>query len=278
MTFFPPLSLLIAMCVMNAIALIAAILLIQWLSRASSRVAGVVAAAGAVLLVLHAFWLNGNPLLARVVQSADAIVWANFSPLFVALLAAGAWRSMGVRWQRWAVVVALALICVVQAYGPLFGRVPATKPPRVSEGVHRQTTLSTCSAAAAATLLGAAGIETTESEMADLCLTREGGTLQLGLYRGLRLKAPDFRTEFLNDDIDAVSASLQPVIASLGAGPSGFNPLIRRVGHSVVIMGRLDDGQLDIADPMTGKRYPMTRDAFLRVWTGEAMRLVPRMK
>jgi ABC-type bacteriocin/lantibiotic exporter with double-glycine peptidase domain len=195
--------------------------------------------------------------------------------VFAAMLIAAAWRTMAVRWQRWVVLGAVSAICVAQAYGPLFGRVPPTGPSRVADGVHRQSTLSTCSAAAAATLLGAAGIATTETEMADLCLTRAGGTLQLGLYRGLRLKTPGMDVEFLNGDFDAVVTSPRPVIASLGDGQS--RPFLqRRVGHSVVILGRDADGRLDIADPMTGSRYPMTPDAFRRLWAGEAMRLRPK--
>jgi hypothetical protein len=185
---------------------------------------------------------------------------------------------MAVRWQRWTMLTGVSLICVWQAYGLLFGRVPPTAPPRIVDGVHRQSTLSTCSAAAAATLLETIGISTTETEMAALCLTRDAGTLQLGLYRGLRLKAPAASVEFLNGDFGAVVASPRPVIAALGIGPAGWTPIQRRAGHSVVVMGRLPDGRLDIADPLTGRHYPMTPDAFRQAWAGEAMRLVPSDK
>src|SRR5439155_26252660 len=51
-----------------------------------------------------------------------------------------------------------------------------------------QTSHATSSPAAAATLLRSHGIDTTEEEMARLCLTNPDGTSLLGLYRGLRLK------------------------------------------------------------------------------------------
>ncbi|MGN6625549.1 MAG: C39 family peptidase [Tepidisphaeraceae bacterium] len=164
---------------------------------------------------------------------------------------------MTVTWQRWVMLLGLSAFCVAQAYGPIFGDVPPVGPSRVVNGVHHQSTLSTCSAAAAATLLGYDGIQSTEAEMAKLCLTRSGGTLQLGLYRGLRIKAPRATVEFLNDDFTAVVSSSRPVIVSLGLRRSLWNLLQPRGGHSVVILGRTEDGRLQIADPMTGGSYPM---------------------
>jgi hypothetical protein len=274
MNFLPPLSLVIAMGTMIVIATTLAVLVERRLRRASPRTATAIAIVGAGLLVAHALWLNGNPWFTRMVPAADAIVSTNFSPLFVALLVAAAWRRMTVRWQRWLMVLVLASVCVLQAYGPLFGRVPVAKPPRIANGVHRQSTSSTCSAAAAATLLGAIGIDATEQEMIELCLTRESGTLQLGLYRGLRRKAPGARVEILNNDLPAIGSSPVPVIVSLGSATPGWRLLERRLGHSVVILSRDAEGRYDIADPVTGGRYPMREVQFRRLWTGEAMRVV----
>lgn len=272
---FPPLDIFLAMVVMFIAAIALGASIARVLRRKSTRTASVGAALAVALLVLHAVWLNGNPRLAQWVGSPDAIVWSNLSPLFAAVLVACAWWTMGVRWQRWLVLIVVSTVCLTQAYGPLFGRVSPTKPARVTDGVHRQSTLATCSAAAAATLLETIGIATNETEMAALCLTRTAGTFQLGLYRGLRLKAPGSSVEFLNDDLQAVVTSPRPVIVSVGIDPIGWSLLPRRVGHSVVIIGHTNDGQLDIADPLTGGRYLMTPDAFKDIWMGEAMRLVP---
>ena len=270
---FPPTSLIIAIMLMAMLAVGIGIATALFLTRRSIRWANGVAIAGAAMLVLHATLLNGNPVLAVLVRSSDAIVWSNLSPLFVAALAAAGWRSLAIRWQRRMIVVLLPLICFTQAYGPLFGRVPETSAPRVVNGVHHQSTLSTCSAAAAATLLGTIGVTTNEAEMADLCLTREAGTLQLGLYRGLRIKAPHTTFVFLNYNPAAVLASDTPVIVSLGAPAGAWSLLRPRGGHSVVILGRNADDALEIADPMTGGRYPMEQAEFRRIWTGEAIRI-----
>jgi len=263
------------MLAMVTVAIVAgaAVLLLLRSRYGSPGLASLSAAVAVGLLIAHAFWMNGNPMLARLVRSPNAIVWANFSPIFAAVLVAAAWQAMRVRWQRWMVAVVLTAIALVQAYGPIFGRVPATRAARVVDGVHHQSTLSTCSAAAAATLLGTCGIHTSETEMADLCLTRESGTLQLGLYRGLRLKAPDATVEFLNDDFDALLASPEPRIVSLGEKHPRWALWQPRVGHSVVVLGRQADGQLLIADPMTGGKYPMPPEQLRRNWTGEALRI-----
>lgn len=273
----PPPTLIVAMFSMIVLATSVGWFTTHLLKRRSARWTSFAAAVAAGLLMLHAVWLNGNVTLARLVRSPDVIVWSNFSLLFVAILVASAWRAMTIRWQRWLVALLLPSIGLGQAYGPLFGRVPSTQSSRVVDGVHHQSTLSTCSAAAAATLLGTIGIATTETEMAGLCLTRESGTLQLGLYRGLRLKADSATVEFLNGNFDAVLTSPQPVIVSLGAAHAGWSFLQPRVGHSVVILKRRPDGQLEIADPMTGGRYAMPPNEFRRVWTGEAMRLISKV-
>jgi hypothetical protein len=52
----------------------------------------------------------------------------------------------------------------------------------------RQTSDSTCSAAAAATLLRHFEIKSSEGEMAELCRSGHFGTSLHGIYRGLRLK------------------------------------------------------------------------------------------
>jgi len=271
----PPTDLLVAMLAMTTVAIGAGagVLFLLRSRFGSSRLASATAAVAVGLLIVHAFWLNGNPALARLVRSPNAIVWANFSPIFAAVLVAAAWRAMPVRWQRWMVAIVLSTIALVQAYGPIFGRVPATREPRVIDGVHHQSTLSTCSAAAAATLLGTYGIDTNEGEMAQLCLTRESGTLQLGLYRGLRLKAPDATVEFLNEDFEALLTSPSPAIVSFGEKHPKWQLWQPRVGHSVVVLGRQADGQLLIADPMTGGTYPMPPDELRRLWTGEALRI-----
>lgn len=276
-----PTSVLIAMGTMVVVSAALTVGLVLLLRRSALWVSKVFALVGTAMLITHAFVLNGSPVLASFVGSPDAIVWSNFSPLFVAVLASGVWKSMTIPWQRYLAVSALAGVCVFQAYGPLFGSVPRTMaPPITAGGVHRQSTLSTCSAAAAATLLGRYDIPTTESEMAELCLTREGGTYQLGLYRGLRLKAPAARIEFLNHDFDAVTTSPQPVLVSIGVAARetvNINPLLRRVGHSVVIFGRLPDDRLVVGDPVSG-RSAMTVDEFRNVWTGEAVRFAEAPK
>lgn len=152
--------------------------------------------------------------------------------------------------------------------------------------VCRQTTDTTCSAAAAATILNTLSIPATEQEMAELCLTRRG-TTWLGLYHGLSTKLlwTRYRTEFFATDVesldelaknyplllccrlDAATAERVPEYVTEG----GWHP---GTAHSVVYFGRVPAGHI-IGDPSRG--YELWKDEDLKVlWTGEGLRIRDR--
>src|SRR3954452_4925002 len=238
------------------------------LTRGRSRLGATLIAAGAVaVLLLHATILLDHVGMAHVLPFTNLIVLANVSPLAAAVLAAAAWRALpGTALRRGALLSVLAIACLWRAYAPVFPHLSLPLRDRWSRGgVCRQTSSSTCSPAAAATLLRACGINTSEREMAGLCLTSDAGTAMQGVYRGLRLKTAgtDWRVRPITCSADELRRLPGPVLLTVGlpAGAGGYvdphftqafgwTPGLR---HTVVLFGFTRDGAADVGDPSVGR-------------------------
>ena len=83
----------------------------------------------------------------------------------------------------------------------------------------RQSETSSCAPAAAATLLRTLNVAptVTEAELAKHCYTDPLlGTSDLGLYRGMRLSAPDHLVRFRSRDLASLKTLQQPCIVFVG--------------------------------------------------------------
>ena len=193
---------------------------------------------------------------------SSLVILADWLPPAVALLAGLAWRRMpGRTWRKTVLVLPLVGLCGYRSAARVVGE-PPPLDERWKAGVCRQTSQASCSAAAAATLLRAHGIDATEAEMARLCLTRGAGTPMHGLYRGLLLKTRDtpWRVEVFHETIGTLRSEPGPVILSvrLNRG-ANVDPRYERlwgwapgVKHTVCFFGFRDDGTTDVGDPAVG--------------------------
>jgi hypothetical protein len=159
---------------------------------------------------------------------------------------------------------------------------PPPQPPLVWP-VCLQTNPSTCSAASSATILNTLGIQTTEQEMAELCLTRNG-TTWLGLYHGLstKLMRTKHKVEFFESDIAKISALAQkhPLLlcCKLSSDAAQQAPEYVTQGgwkpgtaHSVVYFGQVN-GRHIIGDPSRG--YEVWSDQDLEIlWTRQGLQI-----
>jgi hypothetical protein len=253
--------------------------------RLAPRLGAVVAATTCAFIVAFVFVLSDHLFLAKLLPFSNVIVLGDWLPPSVAFLAGFAWwRMPGAAWRKAVLVVPLVGLCLFRSAGRLLGE-PPPLDERWKDGVCRQTSQASCSAAAAATLLRAHGIDATEAEMARLCLTRAAGTPMHGLYRGLVLKTREtpWRVEVFHETIDALRTERGPVILSVrldrggGVDPRyeqlwGWAPGVK---HTVCFFAFRDDGTTDVGDPAVGREHWRVED--LRVlWHGDGIRLVRR--
>jgi hypothetical protein len=189
--------------------------------------------------------------------------------------------------RRLAVVLSLQAVGWTAAIRPVWGT-PPTCRDRWEGDFCLQTTDSSCSAACAATLLKAHGIDATEGEMARLCLTRRG-TLWQGLYRGLRRKTAGTPrdVEVVHGSFDGLRSMGGPAILAVGLPRDAKVARVytERYGwtpgewHSVLFFGIRGGGRVAMGDPTPGiGREDWTEDDLRVLWEGSGMRLVRRAR
>ncbi|MCE9528827.1 MAG: hypothetical protein K8R36_22505 [Planctomycetales bacterium] len=266
-----------------ALFLITAKLARQLSSKALTSLAVIVVAG--LLLYIRSIWYDVR--LANWLPFSNLIVLGNWLPLFAALLAGITWqKTRECYWRQFGSAGALACTAMYALVSPVLGTAPRCEDRWDWMGTCLQTTDYTCSAASAATLLKSHGIQASEQEMAQLCLTRHGTSWQ-GLYRGLKLKTVGTKW-----DVEVVACSRQelpklkgPMIISVGldSTASGDTDFTREFGwvpgvnHSVVLTGFTSYGSATIADPTQELSREQWDDDMLKVlWRGYAIRLVER--
>ncbi len=223
-----------------------------------------------------ALWWGDNLMEARILPVADVMAWGNIQTPAMGLLAGAAWPMLtGRHGQRIFLLSILAGAGVWRLLGPYIGHKSALGPDKWAGGICRQTTTSSCSAAAAATALEAVGIHSSEREMCDLCLTHVDGTTALGLYRGLKLKTATSQWDVRVVMCDAGELAHQPMpmIISI-TDPGAVSGLLSvGAGHSIVLFGFEEDGRARVGDPFTGRQIWSTGE-MSRLYQGSGMALV----
>ncbi|MFG0254123.1 MAG: peptidase C39 [Rhodopirellula sp. JB053] len=277
----------IAIAVMSVISIACGIFAGQFAYANKGQLTTLYLSAAVVGMIYFLLYASGQLFWARWIPSSAAIIYSNFAAIFAALAAGWALRLPKIPlWRRSVLSVFLGLCSFAAIVWPLLSI--AVRPPPsgalVVEGVVvEQTSWATCSPAAAATLLRAVGVETTEAEMIPLCLTDKSGTPTLGLYRGVKLKAEEngLRVNVIDDTLDELMASNDwPVLLAVGL-PYGVEDRryaeqwgwIPGMGHSVVALEKMSDGGgILIADPSIGLERWSRADMDV-LWRGVGMRL-----
>ncbi len=227
-----------------------------------------------------------NIRMARWLPFSNLVVVGNWFPIAAGFLGGLAWRRIPGHWVRKTLAVtALMSAAGYSAIAPLIGTPPECNDWWDANQTCVQSTPQTCSPACAATLLRLHGITTTEQEMADLCLTREG-TTWVGLYRGLKLKTAGtpLHVEVIECEPADVLAMREPAIISVGLDAKDSSLELRRewgwipgVDHSVVFVGTTTPSGLIVADPAPGYgQERWSRENFSMLFRGLAIRLVER--
>ena len=177
------------------------------------------------------------------------------------LFGIGLWVVRASRIKRDAVLVAggLLLVRVVAVIVLTRGPLPSLEGRVGPDGLCRQSSAFSCSAAAAAMYLDRLGVGATEADMAEACATGRDGTTDAGIARGLRRKLPGRRVTVTAPAYEGLRA---PALVSI--------LLPGRIGHSVLLEAAGPEG-VRVADPI-GSRRTMSREAFLARWQGTSIR------
>lgn len=237
-------------------------------------------------MIIFLLYGSGQLFWARVLPVSAAIIYSNFASIFAAMAAGWAWRLPGTpAWRRATLAALLSISAVIAILWPLLAialRPPPEGGDQWSNAVAMQTSWATCSPAAAATLFRGEGIAVSEAEMIPLCLTDYAGTPTLGLYRGVKLIANQHgrRVNLLDGGLPRLIADDDwPVLLSVRL-PFGVEDRrfveqwgwIPGMGHSIVVLGRTDDGRFMIGDPAAGLEIWSEADLDL-LWQGVGMRV-----
>jgi hypothetical protein len=262
----PPTDILMALAVILGISAAIALFGARLARRIAPRWSLLLALLAAGVLVLYAVWFIDDVALARVLPFTNVIIYGNPQGPAMGLLAGLATVRMPGRAARRAVlVVPLVMIGLWRVVSPIVGRPPSIGPDRWTNGVCRQSSKSSCSAASAATVLAACGIMTNEREMVRECLTHEEGTATLGLFRGMTVKTRGTAWEIVPFSGDADSLAHAPLPAIISIGVQGlYHYWLGGANHSVVLFTIDNHGNADIGDPFVGRQR----------WTREQLRAV----
>ncbi len=243
------------------------------------------------LIGVYVYTVWGQLWIVNWIPLPSVIVLSNWFPILLSTLGAIVWLrmqsfSVGRRFPIMVIMLVAAVYSIVHF-------IPAAPPECRNEWerpvlpmiypVCKQTTPYTCSAAAAATILNTIGLETTEQEMAELCLTRSG-TTWLGLYHGLatKLLGTKYQVEFFHGSIADIERSAQsaPILlcCELDADVAEMVPSyvndggwIPETAHSVVYFGSVR-GLHIIGDPSRGYEAWKSQD-LAALWTGDGLRI-----
>lgn len=244
------------------------------------------------LMLAYGYFVWGQLWIVNWIPLPSVLVLSNWFPPLLAALAAVVWLKLGSANAARRLFM-MVVILSAAAYS-VFHFIPTRPPTCENEWIQpirpmvwpvcRQTTQSTCSAAAAATILNTLGIETTEQEMAKLCLTRSG-TTWLGLYHGLatKLLGTNFHIEFFDTNVAELTGMidsspillccrLEPEVAEMKPQYVEDGGWIPGAAHSVVYFGLRGDLHV-IGDPSRGYERWTTQDLEL-LWTGTGLRIV----
>jgi hypothetical protein len=237
-----------------------------------------------ICVYIRCFW--DQMILAEFLPFSNLIIVGNWFPLAAGILAGLVWRRVDRHVVvKVVLVTAIGLTAAYALYHPLMGS-PVSCDNTWEGKVCMQTSAASCSAASAATLLKAHGIDASESEMAELCLTRKTGTHWMGLYRGLKLKTAetDWYVEPLSCDLQALQQLADlPVILFVKLAEKGYvDPSYEAelgwlpgVDHSIVLFGFPGDERFTIGDPSNGLETWEAKD-MKTLWHGKGIRLVKR--
>ena len=236
-----------------------------------------------VLILVLCVISSPHNWMARLLPFSNVIIFAEANLLIVSFISGLAFKLIpGKNYRKLLLLVPLLIITFYSSYSFLLRPVPVTGD-RCKGEVCIQSSESSCTAACAVTLLKHYGIQSTEKEMVELCMTRDNGTALLGAYRGLKIKTAGtkYSVKLEKWDLEKLLNTKFPVIiqAKLKNGADADPRYARQwgwtpgVSHSVIFYGRWTGDRVIIADPSVG-RENWRVEGIKTLWHGRVLFLV----
>lgn len=286
----------LAVGLMALLSVAAFFLTVRLFRRASPVLLDLVAVMVVALIGVYLRTVWGQLWVVNWIPLPSVIVLSNWFPIFLAILSAVLWLRMAARPFLRRAPIQLALL--VSAACSVLYVIPRSPPACRNEWIEpefpvtfricRQTSDPpvTCSAAAAATLLAALGIDANEAEMARLCLTR-GGTTWLGMYHGLSIKlmGTGLKAKFFEGTLAQLAAlsadrpvllccELSETVAAMVPEYREADGWIPGVSHTVVCFGE-KNGTFFIGDPSQPSLERWDHRRMIDLWTGTGLTIAP---
>jgi hypothetical protein len=238
-----------------------------------------------LLMVVYftCFW--DRPILARLIPASALIVLSNWLPVLGCFYVGAYIGTSTISFRRRFVLAATALACAAYSLvAPTLGTAPECRSLAANESLQYQSTPFTCSAASAASLLRLHGIEASEAEMAELCLTRNG-THWMGLYRGLKMKTRNTNWEVdvrtfspdLYRESDCLPAIFALNIDTKQSGVSAEYGFRADTGHTIVALEHITAESMVVFDPAPEYGVEIwSAEVFDTVKSGVILQLIPK--
>jgi hypothetical protein len=278
-------DLLMSLAIMTGLtlALVAAGAYLQLRASRRTQQTAILLAVCVMGIYLSCLW--NSPLLVSLLPFSSAVILGNWLVPCGGFLSGVLVFNRGIHpLRRGLLGCSLLLLSAYSLAGPVLGTAPRCANVEFERILEFQTTDTTCSAACAAGLLRLHGIAATEREMASLCLTRRG-THWLGVYRGLKLKTAGTEWDVVAERLtipQILSAGSTPGVLSLSlsgwaASRTEDSALAGLAGHSVVLLGTRQPGEVAVFDPSPDYGFDVwTEAALCGVDSAIRLRLVSR--
>jgi hypothetical protein len=216
--------------------------------------------AGSLLFGIgYVFFLRDGSLQILLIRNANTIFYGKWLLIITGFAAGILTQISSVKmWRRAVLILALLAASSMDLFSYFI--YPRPEGGNVTEKwLCFQTTESTCSAAAAASLLRIHGVEVSEKEMVRACLSTIKGTPWQGVWRGVNLYAPPEYKAVLVRGIETKNIEFPMLIsAEFDSSSEEHTKYVSQWGwkpgtpHSVVLFERTKNGYLTVGDPSIG--------------------------
>lgn len=250
-------DLVVAIAVMIAVSATAFRVGFRWGQSESMPFRIAVQVLALLLMIAYLGLLWNRPVLSRILPASSLIIVSNWLPFWGSFFVGLLMSTPGTpHIRRYGLSLLTTALVIYSTVAPILGHPPECSADSARNDFQHQTTPYTCSAACAASLLRLHGVDASESELAELCLTREG-THWMGVYRGLKLKTrhtdwivvvEPFSRELLKQPLEAPGVLCFTFDATRFHGLSDHGFMHGR-GHSVLVLGSSAAGYLSVFDP-----------------------------